>query len=129
MSTITEAIEAVEKAMGDRAKHLQKLEKRLAAARRDLAKNKRPTAILNTLIEELRNMPAEPPGPDLRHLVGILTQYKESAYVGQLVGLPSVAPAGGRGRPAATPCPMRRCETDTPGPTGSPSQAPTTYPT
>jgi len=75
---ITEAIEAAEKALGERAKHLQKLEKRLAAARRDLTKNKRPIAILNTLIDELRNLPAEPPEPNLRHLVDVLSQYQDS---------------------------------------------------
>jgi hypothetical protein len=78
MNMITEAIEAAEKALGERAKHLQKLEKRLAAARRDLAKNKRPVAILNTLIEELRNMPTDPPGPNWRQLVEVLSQHKDS---------------------------------------------------
>jgi hypothetical protein len=53
MSTINEAIEAAERALGERAKHFQKLERQLAAARRDLAKNRRPIALLKTLIADL----------------------------------------------------------------------------
>jgi hypothetical protein len=78
MNTIIETIEAAEKALDARVKHLQKLEKQLAVARRDLTKNKRPVALLKTLVAELGSVPAEPPGPNWPQLKEALSQFQES---------------------------------------------------
>src|SRR5438128_1893364 len=69
-----EPLEAAEKALAERVKALQKVKQRLARGRRDLAKNKRPVTLLKKLVADLQALPAVPGGPDLVHLVDLLSQ-------------------------------------------------------